>query len=249
MSDVTAATAAVTDTSVSTPAVETPAPAPVVAAPVAPSPPATPSEPAWLPDRIKRAEETAVKAALKQLGFDKPGDAKAALDELKRRQDAEKSESQRLTEENASLKARAAKADEYELIYRAQVDAELAKLPKDQQDLVTELAGDDIAKRAKAIERLKASAAVASTEAAARQAAEAAAKPAVAAASPAPAAPVAPAPSATTAPTTSSPAPVSATGESHLATWQRLREENRILAANYRLTHLKAIEAEQKTRV
>lgn len=213
-------------------------PAPAAAAPAS-------SDPSWLPDRIKRAEESAQRSLLKSLGYEKPEDVQSALADLKKRRDAEKTESERLTAENATLRARAAKADEYETIYAAQVKAELSKLTPEQSALVVELAGDDPAKQAKAIDRMRAGGMLAAPQAP-LVATPVVTAPAVT--TPVAAPPTAPAAPATTAPTVTAPNPTPATGESHLAEYEQLQKSNPALAANYLLAHYAQINAQKKTR-
>ncbi len=248
MTEPVEAVATATSTETVTPA----AIAPVVT-PAAPVPPVASGEPTWLPERIKRAEESAQKALLKSLGFEKADDAKAAIGDLKKRQDAEKTETERLTAEVTTLKARAAKADEYEAIYAAQVATELAKLTPEQSALVIELAGDDVAKRAKTIERMRASGMLNPpvTVTPVTPVVPVVAPVVAPAAVVAPVPVVAPAPvtPANTAPPAGGPNPATGLQESRVATYERLKGENASLAATYLLSNLAAITAERKARV
>lgn len=221
-----------------------PAAAPVVAATVAPAtPPAAvtpPGDPAWLPERIKQAKDAATRDLLRQLGFENPDAAVAAVNDLKKRQDAEKTETQRLTEENAALKVTAAKVTEYESVIRAQAEVELAKIPEAQRLAITELAGADPVKQVKALEKMRAAGMFAPPPVAAAPVTPVVAAPVV---------PITPVVPSTTAPPAIAPVPTPAGGKSHLAELDALEKQNPQLAAQYRLMNYAAIAAERNARV
>lgn len=186
---------------------QTPAPAPE-----------QPRDPNWLPARLERER----KAILKELGVEDIKDAKTALDELKKRQDSERTEYERLKLENDALKATAAKAAEYQAALKLRAESELAALSDEQREALLSLTGDDPAKQITAIEKMRA----------------VFLKPAATAPTPATTATSAPAPK----PADTAPA------KSHLAEYERLKTINPMVAASYRLANLPAILNEQKDR-
>jgi hypothetical protein len=112
-------------------------------------------EPHWLPDRLRRSEEAARKAILKELGVENPKDAKAALDAYKAVQEANKSELQKAQERAAALEAKANERDQYRSAVEAQAAADLASLSPEQRAAVEALAGDDPLKVSTAIRALR----------------------------------------------------------------------------------------------
>lgn len=131
---------------------------PAAAAPAVPIVPANAEpekEPHWLPDRLRRSEEAARKAILKELGVENPKDAKAALDAYKAVQEANKSELQKAQERAAALEAKANERDQYRSAVEAQAAADLASLSPEQRAAVEALAGDDPLKVSTAIRALR----------------------------------------------------------------------------------------------
>ena len=131
---------------------------PAAAAPAVPIAPANAEpekEPHWLPDRLRRSEEAARKAILKELGVENPKDAKAALDAYKADQEAKKSELQKAQERAAALEAAAAERDQYRSAVEAQAAADLASLTPEQRAAVEALAGDNPLKVSTAIRALR----------------------------------------------------------------------------------------------
>lgn len=180
-------------------------------------------EPSWLAARLER-ERT---ATLKAVGFDSADDAKASKEELKKRRDAEKSETERLKSENVELAAKAKRVDELAAVVDANAKAELASLTESQRAGVLSIAGDDAGLQLKAIAAMRPTWATA---------------PATATTKPV-AAP------ATTAPVNAAPSPANATASpSHLATWERLKETNPVQAAHYLVANQHEIAAERTTR-
>lgn len=194
------------------------------AAPPAEAPTSTPApvveqpkDPNWLPARLERER----KAMLRDLGVEDVKDAKAALEELRKRQDAEKSENERLRAENERYRAEAAKAAEYHAALKLKAETELKSLTDDQREAVLSLTGDDPAKTLTAIEKLRGAFK----------------------------APVAAPPPATTAPPASAPkAATSSEGESYSATYDRLQKENPAMAAAFLTRNYAAIFAEKNQR-
>lgn len=124
-------------------------PAEVVSAPVVTNPA---DDPKWIAQRLERH----TKAILADLGVNDVKDAKEALAELKRRQDAEKSEMERLQSEIATLKAQASRAAALETAVKAQADNELAALTEAQRDFVQGISGNDPARAIQVIADMKA---------------------------------------------------------------------------------------------
>jgi hypothetical protein len=171
-------------------------------------------DPNWLPARLERER----KSILAQLGVEKVDDAKAAIAELKKRQDAEKTEQERLRGEVESYKKGALRADALEKVLSDRAKLELEALTVEQREAVLRLAGDDAAARINAIDTLKPTWAAQ-----------------LAAAKPAPL----PAP-ANTSPATPPPAATAAAATNVLATYEQLSKTNPMAAASYRLANLAA---------
>ncbi len=183
-------------------------------------PPATPSapqteaandekEPKWLPSRLERH----TKSLLAQLGVEKFDDVKTAIAELKKRQDAEKTETERLVAQVADLTGKAQKVEALEAVLAARANAELSNLTEEQRAAVQLIAGDDAAKRINAIDALRPT-----------WTAKAAAVAPIAA--PASTAPASPPPAATATPT-----------NNVLATYEQLSKTNPMAAAQYRVAN------------
>ena len=236
-------------------------------APAAPVPPvvATPAgepkvemTPAQLKARLDEERDKAAKAAeekfAKDLGISL-ADAKKLIADAKAKDDAQKSEVQKLTEALAAERARLAEFESNKAIVEGRASIEFAALTEAQRAAVQSIAGDDAAKRLKTIDALKptwvaaqqqAEAAQAAAVLAAKEAADkAAAEAAKVAAEAKRTAPI-PAPASTT-PAATPPAPA-APGQptNHLAVWESLRVSNPAAAAMYRNKHDAAIRAAQK---
>lgn len=125
------------------------------APPAAPSPPAPDQEPGWLKGRLEREQETTRKAILTELGVPDVKDGKAAIAELKKRQDAEKTDLEKKDGRIKELEPQAARAVELEKTVKARADVEFAALTDEQKAAVKSLAGDDPAKVLTAIDTLK----------------------------------------------------------------------------------------------
>jgi hypothetical protein len=228
----------------------------VVAAPIAPIVPEVPADGAEIKIGSKafqaRLEEERVKGERKaaesfaaSLGI--PIDeAKRIIAEAKAKDDAQKSEVQRLTEQNAAKDAKLAQFAAYEATITARAATEFAALTDDQKAAVEKAAGPDPAKRLSIIDAFaptwaaaKANAdatALAAAKAAddAKAAADAAAKAALP--SPKVAAP------ASTAPAATPPAPAApGSPVNHAAVYEGLKKSNPAAAARYHTAHAGAI--------
>lgn len=208
-----------------------PAPTPVTtdppAAPIAPTaaPPATTANPAQvnmssdiLKSRLDEAASSARAKLLKELGFDKPEDAKAAIAAAKAAEDAKKTETERLTAQIAELTPQAQRAKDLEAVVKARAESELASLTDAQRAAVVALGGEDHAAQLRAITALRPTWA----------------------ASP-PSAPTPPTPPAPTAPNGAPPAPSSPGATNHLAVWESLQKTNPVEAARYLVRNRAAI--------
>jgi hypothetical protein len=200
-----APTAPATDTSIQAPAI-------VAAAPAIPA--AEPSDPSWLAGRIEQAK----RSLLREMGVERPDDVKAALAELRKRQDSEKSETERMRGELESFKNAASRAVALEQVLAARAKSELDALTVEQRDAVHRIAGEDAASQINAIDALKPTWAAQ-----------------LAAAKPAPL----PAPANTT-PATPPPAATASAITNVLATYEQLAKTNPMAAASYRLANLAA---------
>lgn len=172
--------------------------------------------PAALKARLEAEAERTRRAVLAELGVSDTKDAKAALAELKKRQDAERTEQERLTARVAELEAQSTKAASYAAVIAGRAAAELAALPEKTRSYVTAEAGDDAAKQLATIDRLRSTGLLT----------EAPVAPAVA--------PTAPASAPSTAPRPGAP-PEAGTvqSSSERETFEKLRETNPFRAAYY----------------
>lgn len=180
-----------------------PAPPPIVVAPaslvVSPTAPAAPSteEPAWLPDRLRRAAESARTAVLTELGVANADEAKAAVVAAKAAADAKKSAEERAADLNAQLTATKTTAERQAALAKEMAGRMFMALSPEHQKAVTDFAGDDPEKQYLAIKHFGPTWAEAERV---KEAAVAAAK------TPGPAASTSPAPAAPASETPLSPA-------------------------------------------
>lgn len=202
------------DTSKQAPAVQ-----PVIAA----QEPTDQKDPQWLPARLERER----RKLLTDLGVEKVDDAKAAIAELKKIRDAEKTETDRLRAEVESLKAQTQRMSALESAVSARAKAELASLTDAQREAVMAVAGDDASVQLKAVDMLRPT----WTSAVAAAIAP----------------PVKQAP-ANTAPSAKAPSASSPESENVLATYERLRATNPYGAARYRLQNLERYTEALKAR-
>lgn len=142
---------------------------PAIAAPVVQPPVAQPNagaddkDPPWLPERLARAQKTAVKegeekgrkALLAELGIDDPEVVKKLVSDKKKRDEDAKSQEQKLAEYQLREQQNQARLKELEEAVKLDAAEQLALLTEEQRKAVVELAGDDPAKQRKAIATLR----------------------------------------------------------------------------------------------
>lgn len=179
--------------------------------------------------RLESAKDAARREMLAELGVTDTKNAKEALAELKRRQDAEKTETERLAARVAELEGKAAKADHATQIASRRAAAELSVLTDAQRAYVTKAAGDDPLRQLETIDTLRETGLLATAPAAPPPAPAAGAAPPPAAL---------PTPPATTAPVGGAPPPSgSVSPVDHKATFDSLRKSNPVVAAAYARRH------------
>lgn len=200
-----------------------PAQAAPAAAPTASTPEAE-KDPNWLPARLERER----RSLLKQLGVEDVGSAQAALDELKKRRDAEKTETDRLRGQLAELESKAKRAAELETVIAARADVELKSLTDAQREAVMKLAGEDPSRLLSAIDALRPTWAT--------QAPAPVAAPPQTQAKPAPI---------STSPAGRGPSPEASEAEDVNATYARLAKTDPQQAAAFRLRHFSQFFAKQ----
>lgn len=134
------------------------------AVPVALEPPAEPKRtaaadlpPEALKARLDQAKETARRELLAEMGVADTKDVKAALADLKARQDSEKTELERAKARVAELETKAAHADEAAKIAANRAALEMASLTDAQRSYVTQVAGDNPLQQLRTLDALKAS--------------------------------------------------------------------------------------------
>jgi len=198
--------------------------------------------PAQLKERLDESRVAGEKALAAQLGVPVE-EAKKLIADAKARDDANKSEVQRLTEQLAAAQAKSARLGVLEETVTGRAAVEFGALSDVQKAAVETIAGSDPAARLKTIDALKPSWAAAQkvaddTAQVAKAAADAAAE----------AAKKAPVPAgATTAPASPPPPPAQpGTPTNHLAVWESLKASNPVAAGMYRSKHDAAIRAAQR---
>jgi len=180
------------------------------------------SDPRWLPERLERER----RKILRELGAENVSDVKAALGELKERQNQEKTELERLQTRNTELESAEAQRDGLVAMVAQQAEAEMSSLADEHRAVVVAVAGDDPQKRLAAIRVLRPTWAMGQNPTAVPIAA-----------------PVA------TAPTSAAPSAASAAASTnHLATLEDLEQTNPVMAAQYKLLHWKAISTAKQAR-
>jgi len=203
--------------------------------------------PAQLKERLDESRVAGEKALAAQLGVPVE-EAKKLIADAKARDDANKSEVQRLTEQLAAAQAKSARLGVLEETVTGRAAVEFGALSDVQKAAVETIAGSDPAARLKTIDALKPSWAAAQKVADdTAQVAKAAADKAAADAA-AEAAKKAPVPAgATTAPASPPPPPAQpGTPTNHLAVWESLKASNPVAAGMYRSKHDAAIRAAQR---
>jgi hypothetical protein len=171
------------------------------------------------------AKEAGLQEALRQLGVTDIKSGQAALAELKKRQDSEKTESERLAAENTELAKQAALVPALQQTVERRATAEFNALSGEHQQAVIGLAGDDPAKRLDTIENLR-KGGLLKTEPVAPDPIQAGAE----------TAPKAPAPAET-------PQPAESTN--HQATYEGLLKRNPVEAAGYKLRYWSELHPKQ----
>jgi hypothetical protein len=119
--------------------------------------------PAWVAKRVeqakragaKDAEAVVRKAMLAELGVDDPAKIKQIVDEQRKREEAQKSQEQKLAELTVREQQREARLKELEETVKLDASEQLAALTEDQRKAVLDLAGEDPAKQRKAIATLR----------------------------------------------------------------------------------------------
>ena len=178
--------------------------------------------------RLESAKDAARREMLAELGVADTKNAKEALAELKRRQDAEKTETERLAARVAELEGKAAKADHATQVAARRAAAELSALTDAQRAYVTRAAGDDPLRQLETIDTLRETGLLVTAPAAPPTAPSAGAAPS----------PALPTPPATTAPVGGAPPPSGTVSPvDHKATFDSLRKSNPVVAAAYARRH------------
>ena len=179
-----------------------------------------PTEPPnWLPMRLEQAKRSALAEAQKALGVESLEQAKALIEKAKTLEEQRKSDVEKLTERVTSLEPKASRASALEERLGRMADAALAGLTEAQRAAVLAIAKDDKTAALDTIEALR---------------------PTWAAMAPAPPAPL-PAPAKTTAATAAPPAIAPTAVTNHRATYDALKAENPLAAAQYLNAYAKQI--------
>lgn len=186
------------------------------------------SLPSWVKDRIERSK----RAVLRDIGASTLDEAKALKAERDALKEATKTVEQRESERKAELEKAAAERDELRKDLADYAEAQLAKLPEDERELIVDAAPRSPAKQLRLIEKYHAIQTKRAEEAAKKAA------PATSAAAPA----QRPAPASTT---TANGAPQAATTSpvNHRAEYERLKATNQYAASKYLLIHQREITA------
>lgn len=193
----------------------------IAATPIAQPPqPATSEDPQWLPARLERER----KAIAKRFGGESLDDVEAKLKKLAELETERMSESEKLQARIKQLEPLETETKSLRDAISAMAKRELSTLTESQRAIVEDLSGGDGARAIAVIEKLRPTWT--------QQAASALLQPTQA---PANTTPAAPAPQAAVLMT-----------ENHLATWERLRAENPMAAANYYLLNQRAISDARK---
>lgn len=136
-----------------------PAPAPVVATPApAPTTPAVPDAtqvPAWLPERLEQARNSAKLQLAKDNGFESIEAFEKFTKDAKAAAEASKTEAQKQADKLAQLEQEARVGKEALAAVRVMADEEYRKLTDAQKEAVRGVAGDDPSLRLKTIVALR----------------------------------------------------------------------------------------------
>lgn len=112
-------------------------------------------EPAWLPARLERERSAATRAILKELGITDVADGKAAIDDLKKRREADKSELDKAREQKVALDKLDGSHKAALGVLTNRLAIEMKSLTDEQRAAVDALAGDDPVKALSAIDTLR----------------------------------------------------------------------------------------------
>lgn len=186
------------------------------------------ADPKWLASRLDRER----KKLLRDLGVENEDEVKKAIARAKELEDANKSEMEKLREQNEKLRKELEVSKDYKEAVAVSAQKELSKLSEQQKAYVESVAGEDPAKVIKTIESLKASGLLKVEPV----------TPPVVQAPPAP-----PRVPATTAPGGQPPKPVETTVPSTtLEVWESLQKTNPFLAASFYTKNAASIIAEKE---
>lgn len=207
--------------------------------------------PAQLKTRLDEARTAEAKRAAEQFAADLGiplADAKKIIADAKAKDDAQKSEVQKLTEQLAAEKARLVQFDAYKQTVEGRAGIEFAALSDAQKAAVETLAGADPAARLRTIDALRPTWAAAEAKAVADAQAKAVADAAATKAAEEAAKKTAPLPAPASTTPAAPPPPPAAPGQptNHLAVYQSLQQTNPAMAAKYHATHAPAIVAAQR---
>lgn len=208
-----------TDTANATNATNQPAMAPVVAAQSTLLAP-----PMSVADEIAKARIDAQKALLAQLGVQDVSEVESALKLLKEKQDAEKTETEKLREQASRAAVLEQQTRTQAEALKAYAESSMAALSESQKKAVLDIAGADPVAQLRAVSALRGTwsqPAVSQTNAAAP---------------------------ANTLPSTAAPPPASVGSPNHLQAWRELQKKNPIVAASYRLKFGEQIEKQLATQ-
>lgn len=223
--------------------------------PVPQSPPTAPKvdmTPAQLKERLDEERTKATQRATEQFAKDlgvPVEEAKRLIADAKAKDDAAKSEVQRLTEQLTAEKAKASRLTMLEETVNARAALEYEALNPEQRKAIDTLAGTDSAARLKAIDAMKPTWMQAQAEAT-KAAQEAAAKAAVEAEKAKGDQPPPPVPQgANTTPPAGAPPPINpGAPTNHLAVYESLKQSNPAAAAVYHNKHAPAILAARRNK-
>lgn len=211
----------------------TPAATPQQGATQAPSPDG--SEPHWLKPRLERETRAAREALLKQMGVGSIEDAMKVFDELRKRDDANKSADVKAAELAKDLDAERAAAKRLADTLAEHAGRQMLALTTEQQRAVKAIAGDDAAAQLRAIDALQPTWAAVATAAAAAVTTTPATAPAVTT--------TAKPPPATTAPAAGAPNGATTTTPDHRAQYAELKSKNPFAAAKFGAEHPEVYES------
>lgn len=144
------------------------------------------------------------KQVLKQFGVESADEAKALIEEARKLKAERQSETERMQARIKELEGASKEHGEYRVAIAAQAAEAMASLTVEQRTIVEDLVGESPTKQLQAIAKLR----------------------------PTWKMPL-PAPASTAPAATPAPSPTASQTENHLATWEKLKQSNPILAAHY----------------